>query len=32
MIEKVTGVFVGSDANIYHAFDKAVGGGDLGEL
>ena len=32
MIEEVTGVFVGSDANIYQAFDKAIGGGDLGEL
>ena len=32
MIEQVTGVFVGSDANIHQAFDKAIGGGDLGEL
>ena len=32
MLEEVTGLFVGSDANIYQAFDKAIGCGDLGEL
>ena len=28
----MTGVFTGSDENIYHAFDKALGCGNLGEL
>lgn len=32
ILEDVTGVFTGSDANIYHSFDKAIGCGYLGEL
>lgn len=32
MIEQVTRVFVGSDTNVYYAFDKAIANGDLGEL
>lgn len=32
MLEQVTGIFTGSDANIYQAFDKAIGCGNLGEL
>lgn len=32
MLESVTGLFTGSDINIYQAFDRAIGCGDLGEL
>ena len=31
IIEKVTGVFVGCDANWHYSFDRALGEGDLGE-